>query len=211
MKTRLFLALLASASIVGCATQAQLQNEAIAENTRTTAQGYQNCLQAVTSASHQEVLRKRFASSLEQLADTKKATDEEAKALFAGHAEAQRCRQGYLDQIVKTSPSFVPVMVATFNRSDEILVALVQRRITWGEFASRKRASDAQGAAEWEAEAGRIFAELQQSHQAELARRQSALNALAAYAQRQQMIDAMSRTLVTACSGFGNAVRCTTQ
>jgi hypothetical protein len=54
----------------------------------------------------------------------------------------------------------------------------------------------------------RVVVGLQQEHDAEMARRQRAAEALAAWAQTQEMINAANRPVITNCSGFGNMVNC---
>jgi hypothetical protein len=55
-------------------------------------------------------------------------------------------------------------------------------------------------------EGQRIVAGLEQSHQAELARRQAALNAMAQWAQTQQVISAMNRPVTTNCMNLGSGI-----
>jgi hypothetical protein len=60
------------------------------------------------------------------------------------------------------------------------------------------------------AEDRRVVSELKQDHQAELAQRQRAAEAMAAWAQTQEMINAANRPVITNCNAFGNSVNCIT-
>ena len=63
-----------------------------------------------------------------------------------------------------------------------------------------------------QAESQRIVAGLEQSHQAELARRQAAAQAIAQWAQTQQAINAMNRPVTTNCMNLGSGmVNCVSQ
>jgi hypothetical protein len=50
---------------------------------------------------------------------------------------------------------------------------------------------------------------LEASHDAELARRQTAANALMQWSQQQQLINAATRPVTTNCTRFGSSVNCT--
>jgi hypothetical protein len=50
--------------------------------------------------------------------------------------------------------------------------------------------------------------DLKYEHEAELARRQAALDTIARWAQTQQMINAMNRPVITSCNQFSGMVNC---
>jgi hypothetical protein len=60
-------------------------------------------------------------------------------------------------------------------------------------------------------EGQRITGGLEQQHEAELARRQAALDALARWAQTQQVINAMNRPVITNCMNLGTMTNCVSQ
>jgi hypothetical protein len=102
----------------------------------------------------------------------------------------------------------VPIFVAFSNKLDDDLLAVTQQKMTWGEYARRARDQATETNAAIRAQDQRVVAGLQHQHRAELAERQRALDSLAAWAETQQLIDAVNRPVVTNCSGFGNMVNC---
>jgi phage terminase Nu1 subunit (DNA packaging protein) len=63
-----------------------------------------------------------------------------------------------------------------------------------------------------QAEERRIVSGLERSHEAELARRQAAAQAIAQWAQTQQVINAMNRPVTTNCTNLGSGiVNCVSQ
>ena len=56
-----------------------------------------------------------------------------------------------------------------------------------------------------------IFAGLERQHESELARRQAALDAMARWAQTQQVINAINRPVITNCTRAGNFTNCMSQ
>jgi hypothetical protein len=87
--------------------------------------------------------------------------------------------------------------VATYNKNEDNLLALIQKKLTWGEFVKQQRdaATDAQRALQ--AEGQRIVAGLKQDHQAEIEQRQRAAEAVSQWAQTQQMINALNHSAPT--------------
>jgi len=150
-------------------------------------------------------------ATLSQLADQSLPTRQEIASIMAVHARAQTCRKALLDGLVNTTPTVVPVLAKAFAAAEDDTIAFAQRRISWGERTRRSRDRIIALQAAIQGEEGRIVSGLEQSHQAELARRQEALNALSQWAQTQQMINAMNRPVFTNCSRVGSFTNCVSQ
>jgi hypothetical protein len=106
----------------------------------------------------------------------------------------------------------VPILAKTFAEADDDAITFVQRKRSWGEHVRRGRDRALAMQAGLQVEGQRIVAGLEQSHQAELARRQAALNAMAQWAQTQQVISAMNRPVTTNCMNLGSGiVNCVSQ
>jgi hypothetical protein len=104
------------------------------------------------------------------------------------------------------------MLARTFAEADDDTITFVQRKRSWGEHVRRGRDRALAMQAGLQAEGQRIVAGLEQSHQAELARRQAALNAMAQWAQTQQVISAMNRPVTTNCMNLGSGiVNCVSQ
>jgi len=107
---------------------------------------------------------------------------------------------------------FLKAATAFDNRA----VALLQKKLRWGEFLQLARQATLDKRAALEAEGRHIMASLEQSHEAELARRQAAIqalgNALAEYGRTQQAIANMNRPVLctthTIMPGYSSSTYC---
>jgi hypothetical protein len=77
--------------------------------------------------------------TLQQLSDTSFATSTEIQAIFVSHPKLQQYRMALLIVTVQTEPSPVPIFVSTYNKTEDDLLALIQKKTTWGEYARRAR------------------------------------------------------------------------
>ena len=104
------------------------------------------------------------------------------------------------------------MLAKTFAEADDDTITFVQRKRSWGEHVRRGRDRALAMQAGLQAEGQHIVAGLEQSHQAELARRQAAAQAIAQWAQTQQAINAMNRPVTTNCMNLGSGmVNCVSQ
>jgi hypothetical protein len=199
------LLMLATAGLLfGCATAAQHQLAGMAANSRGAAQDFQNCATAIYNQPELEPLRRDLPlvpenASLAQLANTNYVSPEQTQLILANHPKLQVCRQQFISQLSQATPTLAPIFVKAVTATDDSTVALLQKRLRWGEFLQRVRQITLDRRGETEAESRRILASLELSHEAELARRQAAMqalgNALAAYGQTQQAIATMNRSV----------------
>jgi len=200
----------------GCATQAQRQFQAIKANNQVAGAQYLSCVSAVYDAPDATPVQSKTPLkaddiTLPQLADPSTATASETQAIFGLHPKLKECQRAVLAELGKSTPSFVPILVKEYGRFDDALLLLIQRKISWGDFNKRRRdnASVAQAAIQ---EAGRqLTSELREMHQNEMAQRQAAAEAIAQWAQTQQMINAMNRPVITNCNRMGSMVNCVSQ
>jgi hypothetical protein len=150
--------------------------------------------------------------TLEQLSDATKATPEEIAIITATHPRLQQCRRAALEQIAQTTPTIVPIALTLIDKGENSLVDLVQRKQSWGDHVRRVKTAYTEASEQYAQESQRIVSGLELSHEAELARRQAALNALAQWAQTQQVINAMNRPVTTNCMNLGSGmVNCVSQ
>ena len=131
------------------------------------------------------------SASLRQLTDDAKPSDAEVTALYVLYDKRQVCRNRAIDQIKSVAPTIAMILADEFTKADKQMVALVQKKISWGEYitAARDLSVDAQKAIA--AEDQRIAAGLKKDQEAERARWDQALSAAMQYQQNQQMIDAL--------------------
>lgn len=199
--------------LCSCATQAQRQFQAIKASNQTNAAQLMACSTEVYNSSDYDLLRAHiplsiYDATLEQLSDSNLASPAEIKALFTVHPRLQECRKAFLTATSQTEPGLVPIVTTLLTKNEDDLVTLTQRKISWGEYVHRIRDRMTETQTALQAEDRRVVAGLQQEHQAEVAHRQRAAEALAAWAQTQQAINAANRPVVTNCNTFGNSVNC---
>jgi hypothetical protein len=206
-----------TASLAGCATAAQQQYRAMAENNRSAVEELATCEMALYDSPEIAPLRSDLPlnvnnASLEQLSNTSFANDVEIRIILNNHPKLQACRQQFIDQISSSAPTLALIFLAMTTKEDNDLVGLIQRKQSWGEFLQHLKEDNAEGRAALASEAQKIVAGLEQSHEAELARRQIATegmaDALARYGETQQIINSMNRqlncTTISVRPGFSN-------
>jgi hypothetical protein len=188
--------------LAACATAAQRQYQAMGTNTQAVVGGFKACVSGLYSAPEAAPLRPHIALdvreiTLAQLSDQSLATKEEIDAIFILHPRLQQCQKAELDGLMNATPSLVPILAAEYNKGEDNTLLLVQRKESWGEFSKRRRDVGMAGLGELQAEARRITGALEQSHEAEISRRQAAIQAagqaLAQWGQTQQIIASMNR------------------
>ena len=206
-------AVLTAALLGGSATAAQRQYQAMATgNQALIAQGKSCVIEAYNGAegamvrSHLPIDAREI--TLAQLSDQSLPTKQEVAAVLALHPRIQACRKAILDGLLGTMPSVVPVLAREFAGADDDTIAFVQRKLSWGERVRRARDRYLALQAELQTEERQIVAGLERSHEAELTRRQVAADAMARWAQTQQVINAMNRPVFTNCTGTGSMVNC---
>jgi hypothetical protein len=215
MMLRFLSVLICGAVLTACATAAQRQYQAIATGNQAIATQAKACLEQAYNAPEAAILRPHIPmdarqATLVQLSDQSFATKAEADAILAIYPQFQACRQALLTGLQNSTPSAVPIFAKDFAEADDDTIAVLQRKMTWGDRMrrSRDRALAVQNALL--AESQRITAGLESQHEAELAKRQAAIQAagaaLAQWSQAQQTIANMNRgvncTSMTVRPGF---------
>jgi hypothetical protein len=201
--------------VSACATRAQRQAQAITANNQSAIQQLRACADAVRHSPEYAVIGPHMnlhgGPTLEQMTDNTFATDKEIQAIFLTHPKVRACEEAFLHQIAQTTPSIVPIYTKFIAANDDLLVDLVQKKITWGTLARTQMDRGPELEAELAAEYQRINEGLYQENEAELAQRQAAASAMAQYYQQQQMIDALNRPVITSCTKFGYPTNCVSQ
>jgi hypothetical protein len=214
--TRVLLLIIVAALCTACSTAAQRKEQAIRENSQLASSTVNRCIRAVYDSADYAPLRAHIPAppspiTLEQLTDPAFATDDEIRAMFAVHPKANACRQRELDQIMQQTPTFVPILASAYSHGEDALIGLIKKQTTWGAYMRQLKAIHEDLRAQLIPEGKRIDANLERSHEAELARRQAAANAIAQFVQTAAEINALSRPVVTTCSAYGNSATCVTR
>jgi hypothetical protein len=202
--------------VVGCATAAQRQLQAIKQTAETAKAELKTCTAAVVNSSDFDPIREHIPldlrdATLDQLMDNHKATAKEISAIKLVHPRLTECRRTALDELEPVAPSVVVIYAGEFQKNEASLIDLIEQKLSWGEYITKVRETNNATQADIMAEAENIQSELERSHEAELGRRQAAANAMMQYYQTEQMINAMNRPHFSTanCFGTGSMVNCT--
>lgn len=184
--------------LFGCGTGAQRQYQAMTVNNQGAVQRLTACSMETYNSPEFAPLRAHIPLSvanatLEQLSDRSFATGEEIRIILATHPRFQECRKAALTQIAQTTPTIVPIMLGLINKSEESLVDLIQKKQSWGDHVRRVKAATTDSTTQFVAEIRHIQGGLEQSHEAELARRQAAFDALGRWGESLQSMSNMNR------------------
>lgn len=206
----------AAALMVGaCATGAQKEMARLESVAAAGTKADDACAAQVETTAAYAIVRDKLGwgsgPTLANQADTSKPTPNEVQALYAVHAAYMPCRKGRLETAANINPALVPPLVERYAGQDAVLVDLVNQRETWGGAARRIAAVDAQTGAKGMAVGSQIMGGLNQSHQAELRRRQTAAAAMSQWVANQQIISAMNQPRYTNCMYVGTQLSCVSQ
>jgi hypothetical protein len=214
-----FLAIFLPALIASCQTMAQRQATSILKNIQMANQNLRICEHKIdiNPAYESIAMHRPFNGypTLGQLADGGLPNDKDIRLLIALHNDHEPCRLQFIQDVMKTLPGFIPILVKSLHENGLITVDLVQRKITWGEANKRSLAAKDEFMAKQREFFSQLNRDLTASHEAELAQRQAALNALSQWTyqqqilrQRQEMIDSANQPTMMHCTmvpdGNGN-------
>jgi hypothetical protein len=154
-------------------------------------------------------------ATLEQLSDKSKVTPEDIRALNILHTKIQECRRPYIQVYDEVAPSLASLYESIWQKYDESLIDLIQRKISWSEYLKQSKQTTTDGKERFEAIRQELAARYQQQ-QAAMA--QQKLNALALFqATRpqpqpvQQYMMPTNPTVTTNCFSNGAYTNCTSR
>jgi hypothetical protein len=214
--TRVYRTLLAALIVGGCATAAQRQAQQAGVATREAAAQSKACIAAVIAKPEYAPLAAHTPDpttgqlTMAQLTDESLISPAQAKLFGARHDDLNPCKAHLLNSLSTARPDIVPILASEYAKGTALAVQLVERKITWGEWGRQGQAISSDTRQQLAAADRQWSAELKASHQAELAEREAAADALLQWSAQQQMINAINRPVVTNCNRFGSSVNCTT-
>jgi hypothetical protein len=123
--------------LVGCATQAQRQFQAIKASNQDNLEQAKACAANVYNSPENTPIRGHLPLNpsdvtLQQMSDETFATPTEIQAIFATHPQFQACRKALLNGFAQSEPSLVPILIASYNKTEDDLLVLIQQKMTWG-------------------------------------------------------------------------------
>jgi hypothetical protein len=172
-----------------CQTAGGIQSRTDAAAFEAAAQQARECRTEVGQRPGYELLRRHMPlgdiqqADLRQMADPSLISATEARVLIEWSHDMQRCRNASVRAATRSGlSSYVPIVLAGWDRQDHIAVRLLQRKITWGEAVMRLKASNTTLLAGLGEEANRRLSALTRSAEAERAHRAALLNAFSGFA-----------------------------
>lgn len=130
-----------------------------------------------TIAAHIPVLDVNQAT-LSQMLDASLVNLEDNVVLVYWQRDIRACGNQLVDVIQRTAPAYVPIVLAMWNKDDEVLVLLARRKIGWGDAVMRLKANRTELLTRVADQMSRMMVQLNQRKQAELDRRASAIESL---------------------------------
>lgn len=199
-----------------CAAEPYAQPQGAQDVFRSATETTEACVQSIFQSTEFAPLRGHFPyradrPTLEQMTDGSLATDDQIAALYAIHPRYQACRAEALNAIGPVAPMIGAIFAEAFTEGDAILVELILRNISWGEYARRNQAALARYNPRIIAEVQAMEQAQQRSQEEAARRRQAAVSAFAAWVQQQQVINGMNRARVVNCTAHGISVICQSQ
>jgi hypothetical protein len=167
--------------------------------------------------------------SIEQLSNKNVPTPDEAKLVASMYDDAAVCRDIFDKSVAENRPDIVNILDDQRNKSANITIGLVQRKVAWGEAAQEFQALKADLDAKIAAANRQWTSDLQASNDAEMAQRRAAAVVAMQYLQNQQilnqqqsaiqqqnlnqqlMINSLNRPVTTNCFASGSMLNCTSQ
>lgn len=148
--------------------------------------------------------------SLSQQASVDLVSPSEARSLVAWRDEISKCRANFMKVLYQTIPTVADVNDRIHLKIENIFLALLQRRITWGEAVSQLASVRAELKHEMLEAARQVDTELAIEDAAERAQRAEAIaavgNAMASAAQAMQPVRTTIQPVTTNCTRFFNNI-----
>jgi hypothetical protein len=121
--------------------------------------------------------------TLDQITDTRFATNEEIEAIHLTHPRMEDCRAAFVNDVSRNAPTIAPIFTTEFAKNEDSLVDLLQKRQSWGEYFRRSR----EVAAEAQAQLGAEVQSLVATDKVERAQRQERVSTIMQQNQQLQL------------------------
>jgi hypothetical protein len=217
--------LCALAVLAGCATEAEQRSQRANAVSQAGFAQYKACIAAARANPRYAALIPHFDNlethqyTMAQLTDEALPSPSEAALVAAFYDDTSPCGAGYMQALSTVRPDVVPIVADFLSKDTGTFVLIVQQKITWAAAARAAQSDRSDVRARLNVADQRWTAELNASHQAELAQRAAAADALSQWAAQQQMINAANRPavvvpsapVVTTCRSMGGFVNCISQ
>jgi len=183
--------------VVGCTPAPKEYATQIGKATDQSTATFSGCLKEIRT-------RPQYASLLPHVNDLDtgqptmaQLTDEAIPSLDDAHLLAARfdatnaCRTNFMNDLSNVRPDLVVILADAFTKREEVVVLLVEQKITWAEAARRTRAT-ANDMQQKIAAANRQWVADVAAHRSDNAQRHAATVALMRWSAEQQVLDAVN-------------------
>ena len=206
-----------SCVILAACTQASMQGMRMKQAQQEVVVKGTKCFQVAMSHRDIQILSGKMAlsspdvltPSLEMISSSEKVTEKKIEAFSNFHALLQPCRKIIIDGTQRDLPFYTPIFSEQFVNTDGLLLRLIKREISWGEYNQQKRDIAICFSKKIMNAANEVNQRLGKAHYDELAVRQRAMSSLQSYYNQQRLINAINKPTFTNCHYFGNSIQCT--
>jgi len=178
---KLILSLISMYILSGCATTAQIQYNRIFAQYKSTAEAFEKCIAPIKSSPFHRRLEERFILDpdddprlLEKLTITGYATEQEIKDILEYSAMSKPCEKQVLEGMEQVHPEFRTILAKFITEDYMDMAKVIKKELTVAEMNQRTLDRTNRARAEASRLSQRIMAQLNQSHQSQVAERQRA-------------------------------------
>lgn len=190
------MAILASALLAGCTPTPREYATQVGQETDQDAATFSACLKEIRSRPQYAPLLAHVSDldtgpTMAQLTDEATPSGDDARLLAARFDATNTCRTKFMTDLSTVRPDLVIILAPAFTKREDVVVLLVERKITWADAARRTR-TIAQDMQQRIALANRVWISDLAAHRPDSAQRQAAALALMRWSSQQQVFDAVN-------------------
>jgi hypothetical protein len=204
-------------ALAGCQTGAQQEATRMGESVKTGVSQMKACNQRAYDSDEWQALKDKLpplegAPSMELQTNQAKPTPQESAILVQLHRNyIAECRRVAVEEASKAHPAFGVAVAQNNTQADLAYAKLVQRQMTWGEYAQASMARKTATLAALKDAEGKIMQQLNTAHAYEIQQRQAMAAAVSEMMYQQQVIAALNKPVTLNCtrSYVGRTLNCT--
>jgi hypothetical protein len=170
--------------LAGCVTSADLQSNQLISNAISIEREAAACNRSIASDSRYQYittllpLAAPYQATVVQMTNPRTADDAEIRTLLAWTQDMQKCRQRVIGYFRQNAPIFLAFILSAWVDEDEVLVGVIQRKVSWGDAAAHLRTIQIKLLSNLTDRAIQVDAQLNSARQAELSRRVAIFDAI---------------------------------
>lgn len=168
----------------GCTTSADTQTRQLSAALDSASRQAIECRSAISNKPEHRTIAVHLPlvdvsrATLAEMLDTNLINQDDYRTLIEWQKDVRRCQSETMNVLQRSAPVYLPIVLAAWNKDDEVFILLARRKVTWGDALMRLKANRAELLANLAGQMARTEAALNETKQATLDRRASALEAL---------------------------------